>query len=132
MRSKEYRFHLILFLKESWKQAQSSLFRAGCSKGPFSKAAGESKPEAYPQGYVEDFDEPRTPLAGFFSILLEGEGSFDYHDALPPHLDRLDDIVIRFDPHKNLRRALDLIALLNHDLCRGSHIYHAILHQIRS
>jgi hypothetical protein len=28
------------------------------------------KPEAYPQGYVEDFDEPRTKLAGFFSILL--------------------------------------------------------------
>src|SRR6185295_4985270 len=24
------------------------------------------------QGYVEDFDEPRTPLADFFSILLEG------------------------------------------------------------
>ena len=36
-----------------------------------SKAAGESKPEAYPLGYVEDFDEPRTPLAGFFSILRE-------------------------------------------------------------
>jgi hypothetical protein len=35
-----------------------------------SKAADESKPEAYPQGYVEDFDEPRTKLAGFFSILL--------------------------------------------------------------
>ena len=32
--------------------------RAGCSKIPSSKAAGESKPEAYPQGYVEDFDEP--------------------------------------------------------------------------
>ena len=44
----------------------------GCSKRPSSKAAGESKPEAYPQGYVEDFDEPRTPLAGFFSILLAG------------------------------------------------------------
>jgi hypothetical protein len=42
---------------------------AGCSKRPFSKAAGESKPEAYPQGYVEDFDEPRTKLADFFSIL---------------------------------------------------------------
>jgi hypothetical protein len=41
----------------------------GCSKRPFSKAAGESTPEAYPQGYVEDFDEPRTKLAGFFSIL---------------------------------------------------------------
>ena len=39
-------------------------------KKPASKAAGESKPEAYPQGYVEDFDEPRTTLAGFFSILL--------------------------------------------------------------
>jgi hypothetical protein len=23
------------------------------------------------EGYVEDFDEPRTPLAGFFSILLK-------------------------------------------------------------
>ena len=43
---------------------------SGCSKRPSSKAAGESKPEAYPQGYVEDFDEPRTPLADFFSILL--------------------------------------------------------------
>ena len=43
---------------------------AGCSKSLSSKAAGESKPEAYPQGYVEDFDETRTKLAGFFSILL--------------------------------------------------------------
>ena len=43
---------------------------AGCSKRPSSEAAGESKPEAYPQGYVEDFDEPRTKLAGFWSILL--------------------------------------------------------------
>jgi len=33
--------------------------------------AGESKPEAYPRGYVEDFDEPRTTLEGFFSILPE-------------------------------------------------------------
>ena len=32
------------------------------------KAAGESKPEAYSQGY-EDFDESRTKLASFFSIL---------------------------------------------------------------
>ena len=40
-------------------------------KRPSSKAAGESKPEAYPLGYVEDFDEPRTKLADFFSILLD-------------------------------------------------------------
>ena len=39
-------------------------------KKAVSKAAGESKPEAYPRGYVEDFDESRTKLAGFFSILL--------------------------------------------------------------
>ncbi len=45
-------------------------YSPGCSKRPFSKAAGESKPEAYPLGYVEDFDEPRTMLADFFSILL--------------------------------------------------------------
>ncbi len=38
-------------------------------KKAVSKAAGESKPEAYPLGYVEDFDESRTKLAGFFSIL---------------------------------------------------------------
>jgi hypothetical protein len=43
---------------------------AGCSKRPSSKAAGESKPEAYPLGYVEDFDEPRTTLAAFFNVLL--------------------------------------------------------------
>ncbi|MEK7763064.1 MAG: hypothetical protein AAB433_15940 [Nitrospirota bacterium] len=35
-----------------------------------SKAADESKLEAYPQGYVEDFDESRAKLADFFSILL--------------------------------------------------------------
>ncbi len=40
-------------------------------KKAVSKAAGESKPEAYPLGYVEDFDEPRTKLAGFFGILSE-------------------------------------------------------------
>jgi hypothetical protein len=43
---------------------------AGCSNSLSSKAAGESKPEAYPQGYVEDFDESRTLLADCFSILL--------------------------------------------------------------
>ncbi len=51
-----------------WRQQQNT--PAGCSKRPSSKAAGDSKPEAYPQGYVEDFDEPRTKLAGFFSTLL--------------------------------------------------------------
>jgi hypothetical protein len=40
-------------------------------KNAVSKAAGESKPEAYPRGYVEDFDESRTKLADFFSILRE-------------------------------------------------------------
>jgi hypothetical protein len=48
-------------------------YPTGCSKSLSSKAAGESKPEAYPLGDVEGFDEPRTPLAGFFSILLMGD-----------------------------------------------------------
>jgi hypothetical protein len=48
-------------------QQENSL--AGCSKRSSSKAAGESEPEAYPQGYGEDCDEPRTTLADFFSIL---------------------------------------------------------------
>ena len=34
------------------------------------KAAGDSKPEAYPLRYVEDFDELRTTLEDFFSIML--------------------------------------------------------------
>ncbi|MEY4706263.1 MAG: hypothetical protein RL042_2468 [Nitrospirota bacterium] len=46
--------------------------RTGCSNSSSSKAAGESKPEAYPQGYVEDFEEPRTTLADCFSSRLEG------------------------------------------------------------
>ena len=33
------------------------------------KAAGETKPEAYPLGYVEDFVEPRMKLGAFFSSL---------------------------------------------------------------
>jgi hypothetical protein len=33
------------------------------------KAAGESNPEVYPLGCVEDFDDPKTKLADFFSIL---------------------------------------------------------------
>jgi hypothetical protein len=45
----------------------------GCSKWPSSKAASESKPEAYPLGYVEDFDELRTKLTGFFNSLPDEE-----------------------------------------------------------
>ena len=37
------------------------------SKSSSNKAAGESKPQAYPLGYVEDFDDPRTQLAATFS-----------------------------------------------------------------
>ena len=51
--------------------AQQSSNLAGCSKSSSSKAAGESKPEAYPQGYVEPLNAARTPLVDFFSILLD-------------------------------------------------------------
>ena len=71
-------------------------------KTPYNKAAGESKPEAYPQGYVEDFDEPRTQLDGVFIILLELQHPFDHHHTLPAYLNSLDDIVIRLNLHENL------------------------------
>ena len=45
---------------------------AGCSKRLSSKAAASEGPEAYPLGYVEDLNDARTKLAGFFSILLTG------------------------------------------------------------
>jgi len=51
-------------------RAQADEHNAGCSKRSSNEAAGESQPEAYPLGYVEDCDEPRTKLAAFFSSLL--------------------------------------------------------------
>ena len=33
----------------------------------------ERRAEAYPLGYVEGLNDARTKLAGFFSILIEGE-----------------------------------------------------------
>ena len=47
---------------------------AGLSKRSSNKAAGESKPEAYPLGYVEDCGDPRTTLGAVFTSLLAEEG----------------------------------------------------------
>ncbi len=47
----------------------------GCSKRSANKAAGKSKPEAYPLGYVEDFGDPKTQLEVFFSSLYMLEGN---------------------------------------------------------
>ena len=55
----------------SGRVAQQQNIPAGCSKRPSSKAAASEDPEAYPLGYVEDLNDARTPLADFFSILLE-------------------------------------------------------------
>jgi hypothetical protein len=38
----------------------------GCSKRSANEAAGETKPQAYPLGYLKDFGEPRTKLGTFF------------------------------------------------------------------
>jgi hypothetical protein len=40
---------------------------AGCSKSPFSKAAGSSATEAYPCGTLQGDGRLRTPLTEFFS-----------------------------------------------------------------
>jgi len=84
---------------------------SGCFKRPSSKAAGESKPEEVPartswgrspiqwilangktppalppseylNRYVEDLNEARTPLADFFSILLEADEDSPGHPTL--------------------------------------------------
>jgi hypothetical protein len=35
------------------------------------RGRSERRPEAYPQGYVDDLSDARTKLADFFSVLLE-------------------------------------------------------------
>jgi len=47
------------------EDVSKSAILAGGSNRPANEAAGESQPEAYPQGYVEDCDEPRTKLGAF-------------------------------------------------------------------
>ena len=44
-------------------------------KKAVSKAAASEDPEAYPLGYVEDLSDARTPLAGFFSFLLNQQAT---------------------------------------------------------
>ena len=78
---------------------------AGCSKRPSSKAAGEPKPEAYPPGYVEDFDEPRTKLAGFFSILQDrGFREWRTRGSAPDDAFLIEEVIDHFDAitHLNL------------------------------
>jgi hypothetical protein len=43
----------------------------GCSKGLSNKAAASEEAKAYSFPYVEPLSEARTPLADFFSILLD-------------------------------------------------------------
>jgi|CXWL01.1.fsa_nt_gi hypothetical protein len=51
----------------------SNLSLADAQKGLPTRPQAQAKPEAYPLGYVEDFDEPRTTLEAFFSIRLKEE-----------------------------------------------------------
>ena len=48
----------------------SLLLSQGAQKVRPARPQAEQEPEAYPQGYVEDSCEPRTPLVDFPSILL--------------------------------------------------------------
>jgi hypothetical protein len=47
----------------------------------------KNRPQAYPQGYVEDLFEGRTKLEDFFSILLQGSAVTVPH--LPRHIVQL-------------------------------------------
>ena len=53
--------------------AQQKNISAGCSKRPFSKAAASEEARRTLR-YVEPLSDARTPLADFFSILLESFG----------------------------------------------------------
>ena len=103
---------------------------AGCSKRPFSEAADESKPEAYPLGYVEDFDETRTKLTVVFSIVLKVQRAGDDHDTLPPNPYRLNDIVVRINLHEDAGGPIHLITLLGDNFGHRRHFDHPVLHQI--
>src|SRR4051812_43288860 len=77
-----------------------------------SKAAGESKPEAYLQGYVEDFDESRTKLASFFSILRANRSFESIHSRYTVsccmfHRRSGCDCRISYDPHRSPLGARD-------------------------
>ena len=67
----------------------------GLLKRPSNEAAGELKLEAYPLGYVEDFDELRTKLGGFFSSLLDVEAEVD-------DIGFFDDVIFAFEPKQSL------------------------------
>ena len=54
---------------------QKNIFE-GCSKRPFSKAAASEEARRTLR-YVEPLSDARTPLADFFSILLERYGDGD-------------------------------------------------------
>jgi len=84
--------------------------RTGCSKRPSSKAAGKSKPEAYPLGYVEDFDAPRTMLAAFFSILLS------FIDGFRGNFERMNPPIF----HRAIQRLIDQAMTIQQILpCEG-------------
>jgi hypothetical protein len=55
---------------------------AGCSKSSSSKAAASEGPQAYPLGYVEGLNDARTPLADFFSVLLDSEAWFGFRGVV--------------------------------------------------
>ena len=76
-------------------RTRSTSLWAGCSKRPSNEAAGELKPEAYPLGYVEDFDELRTKLEAFFSGLLDVEAEVD-------NIRFFNDVVFAFEPKQSL------------------------------
>jgi hypothetical protein len=72
-------------------------FSQDAQKDRPARPQAEQEPEAYPQGYVEDSCELRTPLAGFFSILLSRKGEFGHFRLLDPLLHQYAHIEHPFD-----------------------------------
>ena len=73
---------------EARRVARQKNIPASCSKRP------SARPQAYPRGVrVEDFDEPRTKLAAFFSSLLRREELFGIGGSKTTELSAVADAV---------------------------------------
>ena len=62
--------------RPSYPALFSRSLSAGGSNRPANEAAGESQPEAYPLGYVEDLFEVRTQLGVCFSSRIRRKPSW--------------------------------------------------------
>ena len=129
----EKNYRQIEDLSEETKYPQNpspNTFFADAQKGYPTRPQAQAKPEAYPLGYVEDFDKPRTTLGTFFSIRLKkkvalGHGKHRHRVACQDLPVGLHDIGFRI--HFNLRQRIVQLHIALADAAAFLHRHHAFL-----